>query len=160
MSLSFLSAILYESYGNRCQAPGVGDKKAEESRIIDLDQEVIITLNHKKKRYSKMTFEQFRAMMEENMERLKDLDQAEPEEQGDDEQPETDVKMNFSVDVSTPGETKQIAGYNAEKVLMTMNFEMITRKVSQIQLKAEWSSNPLTGSSKNWMVMKNTGPSI
>lgn len=83
------------------------------STIIDLDREVYLTLDHKKKQYTEMTFAQWKEMMSKMMSRS-----SSPAKQGDEAQ--SDVKVNFDVKVDRTGEKRTIAGFNAEKVVLTM----------------------------------------
>lgn len=98
-------------------------KKLKESDIIDLDRELFIHLNHKKKKYTQMTFQEWREMLEEAMKKL-DFSQAEKEpETQQPEESEPEVKWSFKVDVETPGDKETIAGYEAEKVIVKMDVE-------------------------------------
>ncbi len=83
------------------------------STIIDLNREVYITLDHKKKEYTEMTFAQWKEMMSKMMGRASTADK-----RGDDKQ--ADVKIDFDVKVERTGEKKTIAGFNTEKVVLTM----------------------------------------
>ncbi|MCG3156259.1 MAG: hypothetical protein DKINENOH_02882 [bacterium] len=83
------------------------------STIIDLDREVYITIEHKKKEYSEMTFAEFKEMMNKMKSQL-GTPQAEAG------QKPADVKVDFDVKVDRTGEKKSIAGFNTEKVILTM----------------------------------------
>lgn len=83
------------------------------STIIDLDREVYITIEHKKQEYSEMTFAEFKEMMNEMKSRL-----GAPQEKAG-QKPE-DMKVDFDVKVDHTGERKSIAGFNTEKVILTM----------------------------------------
>ena len=93
------------------------DEGKNESSIVSLDDDKMIMLNHKKKNYYEMTFDQLtafmddaRAEMDENMEEMR--------ESGVDPD---DLEFDFSVE--DMGETQDIAGYKAERKLMRMEFK-------------------------------------
>ncbi len=83
------------------------------STIIDLDREVYITIEHKKKEYSEMTFAEFKEMMNKMKSQL-----GAPQQQPGPKS--ADVKVDFDVKVDRTGEKKTIAGFSAEKVILTM----------------------------------------
>jgi len=83
------------------------------STIIDLDREVYITIEHKKKEYSEMTFAEFKEMMSKMKNQL-----GTPQERAG--QKPADVKVDFDVTVNRTGEKKTIAGFSTEKVILTM----------------------------------------
>jgi len=88
------------------------DGKLTTSSIIDLDREVMINIDHKKKEYTEMTFAEFQQMFKEMSEKTKttpDKPQSDPE-----------VKFSFDVKVDRTGEKKNIAGYETEKVILTL----------------------------------------
>ncbi len=89
--------------------------KLETSQIIDLDKELFLTIDHKKKEYSQMTFEEWRQMMREVLTSM-----AEGKE---DKRAEGEVKWNFTVDVKETGEKEQIAGRPTDKVVITLKVE-------------------------------------
>lgn len=82
------------------------------STIIDVDREVMINIDHKKKEYTETTF----AELLQRFKEMKEKTQSQPAEGK--EQPE--VKLSFDVKVDRTGEKKTIAGYSAEKVILTM----------------------------------------
>lgn len=85
-----------------------------DSQIIDLDREVMINIQYKKKSYTEMTFAEWRAMMESRAQQT-----AVPEQR--DDMPEGE--WSFKVNVDRPGETRNIAGYDTEKVILTLTAE-------------------------------------
>lgn len=106
-------------------------KKVEETDIVDLDRELFIHIRHKKKKYSQMTFAEWREMIETG---LQGLTMPRDEDQGEKSQPETEVKWDFNFDVETPGEKETIAGYEAEKVILKLNVEAeVTEKAGADQ---------------------------
>ena len=100
--------------GNKSRTDNMNDEgQLTMSSIIDLDREVIITIDHKKKEYTEVTFAEMLQRFKEMKEKMK---QPEPSEQKD--QPA--VKVSFTVKVDRTGEKKTIAGHETEKVVLTL----------------------------------------
>lgn len=100
--------------GNKSRTDNMNDEgQLTMSSIIDLDREVMITIDHKKKEYTEMTFAEMLQRFKEMKEKMK---QPEPSKQKD--QPE--VKVSFTVKVDRTGEKKTIAGHETEKVVLTL----------------------------------------
>ncbi|MCJ7680844.1 MAG: hypothetical protein MUP70_08980, partial [Candidatus Aminicenantes bacterium] len=85
-----------------------------DSQIIDLDREVMINIQYKKKSYTEMTFAEWRAIMESRAQQLGGSEQSDDVPKGD---------WSFKVDVDRPGESRDIAGYDTEKVILTLTAE-------------------------------------
>ena len=119
-------------YKGDLQRTDTMDKKGQvvESRIVDLDRELFITIDHDKKRYSQMTFAEWRDMVKS---KLGDTKEAQSSSEETDEEHSADVNMKFEVDISRPGETEQIAGKTAEKVIFTIRMEPETTGDDQRQ---------------------------
>ncbi|MCJ7680838.1 MAG: hypothetical protein MUP70_08950 [Candidatus Aminicenantes bacterium] len=107
------SAVYYK--GNLMRTDTM-DKKGNvtDSQIIDLDREVMINIQYKKKSYTEMTFAEWRALMESRAQQPVGSDQRDDVPKGD---------WSFKVDVDRPGESKNIAGYDTEKVVLTLTAE-------------------------------------
>ena len=102
-------------------------KKVKESDIIDLDRELFIHIRHKKKKYSQMTFTEWKEMLAKAMEQLNSYqtgEQTPDKSKNDETAPE--VKWDFKVDVETPGDKETIAGHPTEKVILKMTVEAET----------------------------------
>ncbi len=100
--------------GNKSRTDNMNDEgQLTMSSIIDLDREVMITIDHKKKEYTEMTFAEMLQRFKEMKEKMK---QPEPSKQKD--QPE--VKVSFTVKVDRTGEKKTIAGHETEKIVLTL----------------------------------------
>jgi len=100
--------------GNKSRTDSMNDEgKLTTSSIIDLDREVMINIDHKKKEYTEITFAEFLQRLKDMKEKMK-----QPEQGGQKDQPE--VKMSFDVKADRTGEKKNIAGYETEKVVLTM----------------------------------------
>jgi len=98
-------------------------KKIKETDIIDLDRELFIHIRHKKKKYTQMTFDEWRELMQAGLQGVLNAEEVKDEPASEQEKPEAEVKWNFSVDVETPGDREAIAGYQAEKVIVKLKVE-------------------------------------
>jgi len=100
-------------------------KKVKESDIIDLDRELFIHIRHKKKKYSQMTFDEWKEMLAKAMEQLNSYQTGEQtSDKGGNDETAPEVKWDFKVDVETPGDKETIAGHPTEKVILKMNLEV------------------------------------
>ncbi|OQY26786.1 MAG: hypothetical protein B6244_12415 [Candidatus Cloacimonetes bacterium 4572_55] len=96
-------------------------EKAQSSDIIDLDNELLITLDHKKKKYTQMTFAEWREMLETGFGEL-----GAPVDEGEeppDDEPETEVEFKADLSVEATGEKKDFNSHSAEKMIMTIKME-------------------------------------
>ncbi len=120
----FLGTIMKMSGGDKLQTQTMylqgnqqktdfSDDKGEltTSNIIDLDREVFINVNHKKKEYTEMTFAEWKAMFD----KMKGEGGGKSKEQS-----KSDVKVDFDVKVDRTNERQTIAGFNAQKAILTM----------------------------------------
>jgi len=100
-----------------------GNKVAHGSKdqvsVIDLDSETFTTIDFQKKTYSVMTFAEMTKAMENAIQQM----------QGKTAQ--SDAKPEFKVSVKSTGATKQIAGYDAKELLMTLQMEGTDQKTGQ-----------------------------
>jgi len=100
--------------GNKSRTDSMNDEgKLTTSSIIDLDREVMINIDHKKKEYTETTFAELLQRFKEMKEKMK-----QPEPGGQKDQPE--IKMSFDIKVDRTGEKKNIAGHETEKVILTL----------------------------------------
>ncbi len=98
--------------GNQQRTDHTNDKgELITSNIVDLDREVFININHKKKEYSETTFAEWKAMFE----KMKGEGGGKTKEQ-----PKSDLKVEFDVKVDRTNERQTIAGYDAQKAILTM----------------------------------------
>jgi hypothetical protein len=88
----------------------------DHSQIIDLDAETITDIDFDKKAYSVMTFAEMREQIEKALQRVSD---------------NKDASADFTVSVKATGATKQIAGYDAKEMLLTMTMEGTDAKSGQ-----------------------------
>lgn len=87
--------------------------------IFDLDGERIITLDHKDKKYSEMTFAEMRAAMQQAMQEA-DRERAKSSKNAAKESTNDSVSVKYSVKVDRTGEHQKVAGYDAERVFITI----------------------------------------
>jgi hypothetical protein len=92
----------------------------DQTEIIDLDKETITTIDHKKKQYTVMTFEQMKQQMEEAVKKAKVQQAKASQPQGNDAPP---PKMNFKVNVRNTAATKNVAGLDAKESILSMELE-------------------------------------
>ncbi len=115
------------------------------SQIIDLEKELFINIDHKDKKYSQMTFEEFRQMMKQSLEEMKKGQEKEKKD-------EPKVEWDFKVDVTKTGETEMIAGQSAEKVILKMEVTSKTTQPATSEGPAQTTQGDLIVTSSNWMV--------
>lgn len=103
--------------------------------IIDLDKETITTIDHKKKQYTVMTFDQMKQQMEEATKKAKEQQaQAKPSQpqpshpQGNGAPP---PKMKFKVNVRNTAATKNVAGLDAKESILNMELEATDQQSGQ-----------------------------
>jgi hypothetical protein len=100
------------------------------SSIVDLEAGRFITVDHDRKTYTVMTFEQMVQMMEQAAEQAREQagsqSGAAPTQDTDPQpEPEGDVDLTYSLDVEPTGERQNINGYEAERIFMTMETEIM-----------------------------------
>ncbi len=128
--------------GNKSRTDNVNEEgKLTTSTIVDLEREVFINIDHKKKEYTEMTFEYYRNM-------LKNMG-GKPEEKPEREKSAPEVKVSFDVKVDKTGEKKNIAGYNAEKVILTMTAQ--GEKQAEDGNVGEMEKGGMVITSANWL---------
>ena len=88
-------------------------------QIIDLGEEKIYEVDHRKKEYRVTTFEEMRRRIREQQEEAR---KAAAQQQGRDEkqadQPQKEYEFDF--DAKETGQKKQVAGFDARQVIMTV----------------------------------------
>ncbi len=93
--------------------------------IVDLDAERVINIDHKQKTYSSMTFAEMSAAMERaraSAAEAKAKDEAKAAKAGKTEK-EGKVDVKYRVAVDRPGTRETIAGYEAERVFITITLD-------------------------------------
>ncbi|HTM47377.1 MAG TPA: hypothetical protein VL285_01770 [Bryobacteraceae bacterium] len=99
----------------------------DNAQIIDLDSETITSVNFARKQYSVMTFAEMTQAMERGMQRM----QSGRKSEAPAESKPADTKMDLKVDIKETGQTRQIAGYNARQVILSMKLEGTDQKTGQ-----------------------------
>lgn len=103
--------------GNKSRSDNFDDEgKLTISSIIDLDREVIVNIDHKKKEFMEMTFAEMREM-------LKKIGAPAQEQATSSSEKPPEVKVSFDVKVDRSGEKKNLLGYNTEKVVLTLTVQ-------------------------------------
>jgi hypothetical protein len=99
------------------------------TEITDLDQETITQIDHTKKQYSVVTFQEMKAAMEEAMRKA----QAQPKQAPPPPTTSTTPppEMKFKVSVTNTGATKQVAGLAASESILKMSMEAKDQKSGQ-----------------------------
>jgi hypothetical protein len=98
------------------------------SEIIDLDQETITHIDHTKKQYSVVTFQEMRAAMEEAAKKAQQQPVT-PEQPAAPSAPPPEV--HFKVSVNNTGASKQVAGLSAAESILKMSIEAKDQKSGQ-----------------------------
>ena len=87
------------------------------TEIIDLDAQTITNIDHEKKRYTVMTFQQMKEAMQRGQEKAKE---AKREKSSD---ADSNIQMRFNAHISSTGAVKQIDGHDAKEALMTLSMD-------------------------------------
>uniref|UniRef100_Q026E5 DUF4412 domain-containing protein n=1 Tax=Solibacter usitatus (strain Ellin6076) TaxID=234267 RepID=Q026E5_SOLUE len=89
-----------------------GDKmlhrSANHASVIDLGSQTITSIDLQKKQYTVMTFEEMKQMIDQMAQKMKQNDKGE---------------MSFKVSAKSTGKAKQVAGFDAKEMLLTMEME-------------------------------------
>jgi hypothetical protein len=94
------------------------DAGTESSSITDLENGRFMTIDHKAKTYTVVTLDQMLGAMQEMQGRMQQAQaEAQPARQAP---PDGQVDLKFDLKVDRTGEKQRVAGYEAERVLMTM----------------------------------------
>ncbi|MSO23426.1 MAG: hypothetical protein EXQ58_09270 [Acidobacteria bacterium] len=95
-------------------------------QLIQLDREQIMSLDHKKKTYTVMTFAEMKAQMEKAIASAKSAPRSEQSPKSEPAKP--NVKVEPKISVKDTGETRVINGFDTRKVLLTLEIEGEDRK--------------------------------
>jgi hypothetical protein len=90
------------------------------AEIIDLDAQTITHIDHQKKQYNVMTFDQFRQQMQAMMEKARASQGAQKQQASPDAQ---NVDVKFNVKVRNTGVTKEVAGMSATESILNMTMD-------------------------------------
>ena len=103
----------------------------DHTEIIDLDAGTVTMIDHAKKQYTTVTFEQMRKQMEAaaaKAQQAKEQHQA-PQQTSGTEPSKVDVK--FKVKVRSTGASKDVAGLSSRESILTMNMDATDQKSGQ-----------------------------
>jgi hypothetical protein len=95
----------------------------ETTEIIDLDQETVTNIDHTKKQYTVVTFQEMRAAMEEAMRKAQEQPKQAPTPPPPTTNSTPPPEMKFKVTVTNTGATKQVAGLAASESILKMAME-------------------------------------
>jgi len=103
-----------------------GDQMArinpDRTEIIDLDKETITNIDHRKKQYTVMTFQEMKERMEEAQKRAAEQQaKSKPSQAPANNTPPP--KMDFKFSVKDTGATKRVAGLDAKEAILSMTME-------------------------------------
>jgi hypothetical protein len=108
--------------GDRLRTDNLVNNELTDSTIIRLDREDIINIDHKKKGYTVMTFEQMRQQMQKAMEAMQHPSKGSDKDAKTDAKA-PDVKFEPKISIKDTGETKVINGFNTRHVIMSIQME-------------------------------------
>jgi hypothetical protein len=101
----------------------------DRTEIIDLDAGTITIIDHLKKQYTTMTFEQMRQQMEAAMAKAKAQQSKQRKQPESNEAENVDVK--FNIKVRNTGASKDVAGLNTHESIMTMTLDATDKQSGQ-----------------------------
>lgn len=132
------------------------DKKGKlnTSQIIDLNKELFISIDHQRKQYTQMTFDEWRQMLESTMQQVGENAQAETQQP---DESEADVDWNLKVDVQKTGEKETIAGKSCEKVILTLDMDAkVTEKNTEEGQAPDSARGGMVVTSTQWLYKGNS----
>jgi hypothetical protein len=101
----------------------------DSTEIIDLDAGTITIIDHIKKQYTVMTFEQMRQQMDAAMAKAKAQQAKQPQQPANNDAQNVDVK--FNVKVRNTDATKDVAGLSAKESILTMTVDATDKQSGQ-----------------------------
>jgi hypothetical protein len=107
------------------------------TEIIDLDQQTMTFIDHDKRTYSIVTFEQMRQAMTNAAGKVK--------QQGGQQPASTQGQMTFSAHISKSGATREIDGHKAKEALVTLTMIASTNDGSNVKAG-------MAATSEMWMI--------
>ncbi len=119
--------------------------KVTNSQVVDLNRGVFISMDWKKKKYTEMTFEEWREMLNSGLASVFNPEKGESKKS---DEPATEVDFSIKVDVETPGDTKKIAGYNTENIILNLKVEV---EATQKDEDPQKMKGGMIVRSTNWM---------
>ena len=100
-------------------------ESANSATIIDADAGRITTIDDKARTYTSMTFDEMAAAMKRAQEQAKERADASKSNASakDADAPKGDMKINYSVSAERPGQHQSVAGYDAERMYLTITMQ-------------------------------------
>ena len=124
----------------------------ESSQIIDLENELFITLLHDKKQYTQMTFDEWKALMQSSLESMGEATESQdPEAEAEEADPSAEVSWDLTVDVQETGEKQTIAGKKTENVILTLDFAAEVTAEDEESGETETAKGGMIVTSSNWL---------
>ncbi|MDQ2835111.1 MAG: hypothetical protein M3Y50_15485 [Acidobacteriota bacterium] len=108
--------------GNRLAR--IGEQSTE---IIDLDRETVTTIDHVKRQYTVMTFEQIRQQVQQAIAKSTQQQRTAPPAP----QPASNTDLTFQVHVRNTGATKDVAGVNARESILALTMDATDKTSGQ-----------------------------
>ncbi len=103
----------------------------EYTEIIDLDKETITRIDHTKREYTVVTFEQMKQQMQQAAEEMRRRQAEQQKQQPQNQQPQNQAELNFTANVRNTGATKQVSGLNTTEAILTMAMEAKDKQTGQ-----------------------------
>jgi hypothetical protein len=91
--------------------------------VTDLDAERVIQIDHKQKTYTSTTFAEMREAFERARASAEESRAKQKAKKGAAAEPKGDIKVKARVTVDRPGQRERIAGYDTERVFVTILLE-------------------------------------
>jgi len=101
------------------------------SEIIDLDKGTITRIDHQKKQYSVVTFQEMKRQMEEARKKAEQQAKEKQSERQQDGTEASTAQMNFTVNVRNTGAAKNVAGLDTRQSILSMMLEGTSKQSGQ-----------------------------
>ncbi|MGI8783395.1 MAG: hypothetical protein ACR2L2_07080, partial [Acidobacteriota bacterium] len=106
--------------GGKMRTETSSNNNLQSIQIVDLDKELMISIDPKKKTYSVVTFAELRAQMDEALRKMRESSGKKNEKE--------DVQLTPRISVKQTGQTATIAGYPASETQVTITLEAKDKK--------------------------------
>ena len=99
-----------------------------QTEIVDLDKETITNIDHRKRQYTVMTFQQMKQQIMEAQQKARQQQEKERAKQPQADSSAPPPEMKFKVNVKNTGGTKNVAGLQAKEAILSMAMEGTDQK--------------------------------